>query len=387
MAKPIALGGLFLGSVIFVVQAKYFSRSLFALFLAIFYLITLVEKITIRLSQRHVRRKGFNYRSVLIVGINEGALRIADALSRNREYGFKVIGFLNGYGQDYVQADNYKVLGSVEDLEQVIDRQIVDEIIFALPVDELARSEAKIVKCEEIGVKIHIRADFARSIFARAYLGSVSGIPILTLASTPHAATDIVLKRLVDVVVSTLGLVLSAPLFAVTAALIKMESQGPVLFRQVRSGLNGRRFVLLKFRSMNHDAEHQRLALEERNEMSGPVFKLQDDPRVTRVGAWLRRISLDELPQLWNVLRGDMSLVGPRPPLPSEVQKYERWQRRRLSMKPGITCLWQVNGRNDIDFDEWMKLDMEYIDNWSLVLDFKILARTVPAVLFSRGAQ
>jgi exopolysaccharide biosynthesis polyprenyl glycosylphosphotransferase len=187
--------------------------------------------------------------------------------------------------------------------------------------------------------------------------------------------------------VSLVSLFLAAPVMAIVAALIKLESRGPVFFRQVRSGLNGRRFVLLKFRSMAHDAERQKVALEEKNEMSGPVFKMRNDPRVTWVGALLRRTSLDELPQLWNVLRGDMSLVGPRPPLPSEVQQYQRWQRRRLSMKPGLTCLWQVNGRNQVDFDQWMKLDMEYIDNWSLGLDFKILARTIPAVLFSRGAH
>jgi lipopolysaccharide/colanic/teichoic acid biosynthesis glycosyltransferase len=171
------------------------------------------------------------------------------------------------------------------------------------------------------------------------------------------------------------------------ALLVRLDSRGPILFRQVRTGLNGRRFVLLKFRSMIHDAEHQRAALEERNEMSGPVFKLSRDPRVTRVGSFLRRTSLDELPQLWNVLKGDMSLVGPRPPLPSEVKQYERWHRRRLSMKPGLTCLWQTRGRNQVDFDEWMKLDMEYIDNWSISQDVKILLRTIPAVIFARGAK
>jgi len=190
-----------------------------------------------------------------------------------------------------------------------------------------------------------------------------------------------------DIAASFVGLVIAAPFMLVIGFLIKLDSQGPVLFRQVRTGLNGRRFVLLKFRSMTHDAERQQAALEERNEMSGPVFKLRSDPRVTRLGAFLRRTSLDELPQLGNVLRGDMILVGPRPPLPSEVSRYERWQRRRLSMKPGLTCLWQASGRNEIDFNEWMRLDMEYIDNWSLSRDIKIILRTIPAVLFARGAR
>jgi len=387
VGKPVALGGLFLGAVIFVVQAKYFSRSLFVAFLVIFYVLVLSEKVVIRLCQRYVRRKGFNYRSVLIVGINEGAARIADVLHEHREYGFRVAGLVNGYGQDYIQADNYKVLGSIADLEEIVDQHIVDDIIFALPLDQLSRCESQILKCEEIGLKIHIRADFAHSIFSRTYLGTVSGIPILTLASTPHMAAEVILKRILDVLVASTGLLLTAPLMGMIAALVKLDSPGPALFRQVRSGLNGRRFVFLKFRSMVYDAERQREALLGSNEMSGPVFKMQNDPRITRIGSFLRRTSLDELPQFWNVVRGDMSLVGPRPPLPAEVQKYQRWQRRRLSMKPGITCLWQVKGRNSIDFDEWMKLDMQYIDNWSLGLDFKILAKTIPAVLFSRGAH
>jgi exopolysaccharide biosynthesis polyprenyl glycosylphosphotransferase len=387
VVKAIMAGGLFLAALIFLVQAKYFSRSLFGLFLVFYCVLVLSEKLGIWVSQRYVRRKGFNYRTVLIVGINEQGMRIADSLRDHRDYGFKIVGLVNGYGQDYAQADEYKVLGGIEDLEGIVDSNIVDEIIFSLPLEQIVRCESQILKCEEIGLKIHLRADFAHSLFARTYLGTVSDIPLLTLASTPHQATEIILKRVLDVAASTVGLVVAAPILGLVALLIKLDSRGPVLFRQVRHGLNGRRFVLLKFRSMVHDAERQRDALTGFNEMSGPVFKIARDPRVTRVGRFLRRTSLDELPQLWNVLRGDMSLVGPRPPLPSEVQKYQRWQRRRLSMKPGLTCLWQVNGRNEVDFEEWMKLDMEYIDNWSLGLDFKILARTIPAVIFSRGAH
>jgi exopolysaccharide biosynthesis polyprenyl glycosylphosphotransferase len=387
VAKPVVLGGLFLGAVIFFSQAKYFSRSLFGMFLVIFYLLVLGEKIVLRVVQRVARRRGFNYRNILIVGINEGAMRVADALTQSRDFGFRVAGFVNGFAQEYAETDRYKVLGSIQEISQIVDREIIDEIIFALPMDQLARCESQLLKCEEVGTKIHIRADFAHSIFSRTYLSAVSGIPILTLASTPHAGTDIFLKRLMDIAASFASLVIAAPFMLVIGFLIKLDSQGPVLFRQVRTGLNGRRFVLLKFRSMTHDAERQQAALEDRNEMSGPVFKLRSDPRVTRVGAFLRRTSLDELPQLWNVLMGDMSLVGPRPPLPSEVSRYERWQRRRLSMKPGLTCLWQASGRNEIDFEEWMRLDMEYIDNWSLSRDIKIILRTIPAVLFARGAR
>jgi lipopolysaccharide/colanic/teichoic acid biosynthesis glycosyltransferase len=172
-----------------------------------------------------------------------------------------------------------------------------------------------------------------------------------------------------------------------TALLIKFTSPGPVFFFQERVGLNGRRFKMIKFRSMYADAEQRLAEVQQHNEMDGPVFKMKNDPRITSVGRWFRRLSIDELPQLWNVLVGEMSLVGPRPPLPNEVERYERWQRRRLSMKPGVTCLWQVGGRNEIDFQTWMKLDMEYIDNWSLFLDFKILLKTISVVLTAKGAR
>ena len=169
--------------------------------------------------------------------------------------------------------------------------------------------------------------------------------------------------------------------------MIKAVYGGTVLYRQTRCGLHGRRFTLFKFRTMVEDAEQQQRHLSHLNEMDGPVFKMKRDPRVTRLGRWLRRLSLDELPQLWNVLKGDMSLVGPRPPVPQEVSAYQRWQRRRLSMRPGLTCLWQIQGRNDLDFDRWMELDLEYIDNWSPLLDIKILAKTIPVVLTGRGAS
>jgi exopolysaccharide biosynthesis polyprenyl glycosylphosphotransferase len=196
------------------------------------------------------------------------------------------------------------------------------------------------------------------------------------------------LRRLLDLALACLMLLVVGPLLMLPAAiLIKLTSRGPVLFKQKRCGLNGRQFVMYKFRSMVDNAEQLRVELESLNEMDGPVFKSSRDPRITGIGKILRRFSIDELPQLFNVLRGDMSLVGPRPPLPGEVARYERWQRRRLSMKPGITCLWQVSGRNEVSFEDWMKLDLDYIDNWSLLLDLKILLKTIPVVLLGRGAR
>jgi exopolysaccharide biosynthesis polyprenyl glycosylphosphotransferase len=212
-------------------------------------------------------------------------------------------------------------------------------------------------------------------------------MPILTYSTTPTNVLQLFAKRAIDVVVSVSLLVIALPVILAIAAAIKVSSGGAVLFRQTRCGLNGRIFTLYKFRTMVEGAEERRRELQHLNEMNGPVFKVRADPRVTVFGRFLRKFSLDELPQLWNVLRGDMSLVGPRPPIPEEVAQYQRWQRRRLSMKPGLTCLWQISGRNELDFDRWMELDLEYIDSWSPMLDLKILVKTIPVVLSGRGAS
>jgi exopolysaccharide biosynthesis polyprenyl glycosylphosphotransferase len=215
----------------------------------------------------------------------------------------------------------------------------------------------------------------------------VDDIPCVTLHSAPIENWHLTLKRALDVLLSSFSLVMLAPLMCLSAILIKLDSKGPVFFTQERMGLNKRRFKVLKFRTMVHNAESLQARIRKLNEVAGPVFKIKNDPRLTRVGKWLRKSSIDELPQLINVFKGDMSLVGPRPPIPSEVEEYEWKDVRRLSMKPGITCLWQINGRSTVSFDKWMELDKEYIDNWSLWLDFKILAKTIPAVLRGTGAS
>jgi len=219
-------------------------------------------------------------------------------------------------------------------------------------------------------------------------LHEFDGFPLLSFSTTPTNEALMFVRRILDMVLAFLLLSIFGPLVMLpTAILIKLTSPGPVLFKQKRCGLNGRQFVMYKFRSMVDNAEQLRFELEALNEMDGPVFKSSRDPRITAIGKLIRRFSVDELPQVFNVIRGDMSLVGPRPPLPEEVARYERWQRRRLSMKPGMTCLWQISGRNEVSFEDWMKLDLTYIDNWSLLLDLKILLKTVPVVLLGRGAK
>jgi exopolysaccharide biosynthesis polyprenyl glycosylphosphotransferase len=276
----------------------------------------------------------------------------------------------------------------VQDLPEIVAKLPVDEVILAVDRGELDQLEDVFLFCEEVGVKTRLILDFFPHVLARVELEELDGTPLLTFTTTPGNEVALVVKRTLDVVLSALLGVLALVPLAISALLIKLTSSGPVLFRQTRCGLNGRPFTLLKLRTMVADAESRLAEVAHLNEHDGPVFKAANDPRVTLVGRLFRRFSLDELPQLWNVFKGEMSLVGPRPPLPEELARYQRWHRRRLSMKPGVTGLWQVSGRNEIaDFEEWMALDLAYIDNWSLSLDMKILARTVPAVLTGRGAR
>jgi exopolysaccharide biosynthesis polyprenyl glycosylphosphotransferase len=263
-------------------------------------------------------------------------------------------------------------------------------VIVALPRQYLYReSVAELMAlCEAVGVDVTIVSDLFQMRRARPYLHDLLGVPGVTLASYPHRSLwALATKRAIDIVGAVAGILIAGPLFLLVALAIKLDSPGPVFFVQRRCGLRGRTFPFIKFRTMYTDAEAQLEVLRVHNEVTGPVFKMKKDPRVTRVGRVLRKYSIDELPQLWNVLVGHMSLVGPRPPIPGEVSQYDLAVRRRLSVRPGLTCLWQVRGRSLIPFEDWMRLDLEYIDRWSLMLDFRILLLTIPAVLKAQGAS
>jgi exopolysaccharide biosynthesis polyprenyl glycosylphosphotransferase len=378
--------GIFLGTALFALKLKETSRAIVLLFLVLGFGFTLGLRLVLRVLSRRNRPSPADRRNVLIVGTGPSALEVREKIEAHPEYGMEVVGHLRGPGER-ASDPRLPVLGEAHRLRQIVEEKVVDDVIFALPVAQAIACEPLIAWCEEVGVTAHLRADFVRTLFSKTYPTELDGTPMLTVSPTPRDALALLAKRALDLVVAAAGLVLLSPVFAVCALLVRLSSPGPILFRQQRVGLNGRLFTLYKFRSMYVGAEERKRELEAANEMSGPVFKMRADPRITPLGRWLRRLSLDELPQLWNVLKGDMSLVGPRPPLPEEVRRYERWQRRRLSMKPGLTCLWQVSGRNRIGFEDWMRLDLLYIDNWSLKLDLAILARTVPAVLTARGAR
>jgi exopolysaccharide biosynthesis polyprenyl glycosylphosphotransferase len=327
---------------------------------------------------------------VMVVGSGEKALRLGSALEKSSDYGIRLMGFLDDepgsselpnrvlLSQEY---ERY----ALSRLPELLRQQVIDEIIFAVDSRKLGEMEELFLLCDEQGVRTRVVVDFFPHVNSQVYLDRLGPMPLLTFSAAPHDEIRLLAKRVTDVVLAAAALVLLLPFMLLIALLIRVTSPGPAIFRQERCGLNGRRFVFYKFRSMCDHAEEMKASLTHLSHKQ-TAFKIRNDPRLTGVGRFLRKFSIDEWPQLWNVLKGDMSLVGPRPAVPEEVEHYQTWQRRRLRMRPGLTCLWAVKGRDTLDFDTWMKMDMQYIDTWSLALDWKIILRTIPRVLSGRGA-
>jgi len=388
-AAKVAFGGTaILVLLIYGLRLEFVSRWFLVLFGIVNFVFLSAEKTALRLTSRWVRSRGFNFRTALIVGTGPKASQFADFLEAHPHWGFRVLGYLDDDNGGEIHLRNkWPCLGRITDMEAVLVREVVDEVIFVIEKGKLPEYEEALLVAERHGVPAHISLDIFPHVLARPILEELDGIPLLSFTTTPSNPGQLVAKRAIDLALSLLLFLLTLPIQALSALAILLTSGRPILFRQVRCGLNGRHFPLLKFRTMEPDAQERLGEVSHLNEMTGPVFKVTRDPRLTIVGRALRRLSIDELPQLWNVIVGDMSLVGPRPPLPEEVSRYESWQRRRLSMKPGLTCLWQVSGRSELDFDRWMALDLKYIDTWSPMLDLKILLKTVPAVLSGRGAR
>ncbi|MCB2230258.1 sugar transferase [bacterium] len=322
---------------------------------------------------------------VFVVGTGKRARQAADILLDSLDKSFTIAGFIDQNSHRLWSYRDIPLVGGPEDLRAKVGGTQVDAVVLAVEPEQIAMAGPLIAESEQMGIPVCIFPDVYTAAIGQFNAGEIVGRSALILRATPESRVALLMKSVIDKIGAVIGIVLASPIMAACAILIKLESPGPVLFRQVRSGLNGRAFELYKFRTMCEDAEQIKEKLKDQNEMSGPVFKIAKDPRITKVGAFLRKYSLDELPQFFNVLMGDMSLVGPRPPLPREVVDFKGWQRRKLAVKPGLTCLWQVNGRNNIDFEDWMRLDLEYIDTWSLTGDVRILARTVPTVLKGTG--
>ncbi|MEM1057825.1 MAG: sugar transferase [Verrucomicrobiota bacterium] len=386
-----------------------FLQRVWRIFKAVFILLVLLTifMVTLRIPQDTIYRMAF----VIFVPL-------ATSLIALREYFFQL--WLKGRGNRLVARQQvllcgiggerekwkqemnkvpggaYKIMEEV-DLSQISHQDFIDKlhnhsvdiVIFMVDHTNLPEIRDSLIACESEGIEAWVSADFFGTSLARPSFDEFLQRPLLVFRSTPDASFELVIKRMIDIVGSLTLIVLLSPLFLALFLIIRFQDGSPVFFRQKRSGLFGRPFTMIKYRSMVMNAEQVRAKLQEQNQMSGPVFKVEDDPRVTRLGKWMRRTSIDELPQLWNVLRGQMSLVGPRPLPLYETENFESFaHRRRMSVKPGLTCLWQISGRNKIkDFRDWVELDLEYIDNWSLWLDIKILLKTIPVVLFGKGAS
>ncbi len=394
VVRVAAWSTLLLFAVIFAFNFQHVSRILVGFYAAINLLLMVLLRLLARRFEGRWRASLAGRQHFLIVGSSPDAFEIARALEGNGRRGVELAGFASvGKGPEEVKSlrsprlERDYPLYSVNDLPQLLRRHVIDEVIFAVSKDELDQLENTFLICEQEGVKARLSLSFFPHVLSRVSLEHLQEMPLLTFSTTPENEALMLIKRLLDFGMAAVMFVILSPVLLLLAALIKLTSPGPVFYRQTRCGLGGRKFTLYKFRSMHAGADLRKEELEALNEADGPVFKIRNDPRCTRVGRFMRRLSLDELPQLINILRGDMSFVGPRPPLPEEVERYELWQRRRLRMQPGLTCLWAIEGRSRLSFKRWMELDLEYIDRWSPLLDWKILLKTIPAVLLGKGAS
>jgi exopolysaccharide biosynthesis polyprenyl glycosylphosphotransferase len=344
-------------------------------------------RVSLRRLQSWSHRHGWGVLRLLVVGATDVGKMVMQSVMSRPDLGYQLVGFVeqNGgsHGRDF---GRFKALGTVDEVPDLFARRLVDEVIVALPASAHEESLAVLTLCEQHGIGLKLVPDLFEMSLSRVRVDDIAGIPLLDVQERPLRGLEAAVKRAFDILAAGILLCLTAPILAVLAFLIRLESKGPALLRQQRVGLGGHVFWCLKLRTMYPGAEDLQPALVRANEADGPLFKIRNDPRCTRVGRPIRRWSLDELPQLWNVLRGEMSIVGPRPALPLEVEQYTMSQRKRLDVKPGLTGLWQVSGRSDLPFDEMVLMDINYVENWSLAFDVKIVVRTVIAVLSRHGA-
>jgi exopolysaccharide biosynthesis polyprenyl glycosylphosphotransferase len=387
VVKSAVVTFLLLGTFIFLFKLTFMSRLFFLLFMGFSFIFIWLEKTAIFMSSHYVRRQGLNTRRLLIVGTGKRAIEFVKKVDKHPEWGFEVLGAIDDEpGRGVHQVGRLTVIGSLEEIPKIFHRDAVDEVVFLVPRSRLNALQGAIDDCETEGIVVTVAVDLFDTKLARSSVTELDGLPLLHFRTTHAKEWELLIKRLFDFAASSVGILILSPLLLIMAILIKTTSKGPVFFKQNRLGLAGRHFTLYKFRTMRKGAHDVLSDVTDLQSMTTPEFREKKTKWITPVGRFMRKFSIDELPQLFNVFIGHMSIVGPRPTVPDEVERYKDWQRRRFSMKPGITCLWQVNGRNNIAFEDWMKLDLEYLDSWSLWLDAKILMKTVPVVLFGIGA-
>ena len=383
----ITTGILIMIVLVFFYQPTFYSRIIFVYAgVLILTLLGISRWVKVALL-RYWQKSGFGVVRLLIVGAGEVARTVMRAVVANPEQGYQIVGFVDDdLNRGQTDVGRFKALGSTQKLQTLLDSDAVDEVIITLPWQYHRKIMSISGVCERYDVRARIVPDVFQMTLSRVEVDEMAGVPLIGLKHTTITGSNLILKRVLDFTLALLGLILLAPLMALVALAVKLDSSGPAIFSQERVGKDGKRFGIYKFRSLVNNAESQKANLLQLNEADGPLFKIKDDPRMTRLGRFLRKFSVDELPQLFNVLRGEMSLVGPRPNIPAEVAQYQPWHRRRLEVLPGITGMWQVSGRSDLTFDEMVLLDIYYLENWSLAFDISLMIKTIPTVLFRRGA-
>ena len=379
------IGSLLLFASIVILDLNTISRLVVEIFGILNFIVLCSFKYILSATMKYIRREGMNTRQIIVIA-DSYSYYFIDRLIETKDWGYRIWAIMSD--DEYI-LDKYKkdfnVIPYERDLSKIIDESTIDEVFYCKNSLDQNEIQQFIYSCAEIGVVFRMQSLLLNYIKMQSSLSFLNQMPFLTFRNTPDNYLALKLKTILDFIFSILILLFLSPLILIISVLIKLEDGGPVFFHQKRTGLNRRQFYCYKFRTMVVNAESLQKALSDKNEQVGPIFKIKNDPRITKIGKFLRKTSLDELPQFLNVIRGEMSVVGPRPPIPSEVKQYERWQQRRLSMKPGITCIWQVSGRNNIPFEQWMKMDMQYIDTWSLKLDIIIMLKTIKVVLMGEG--
>jgi exopolysaccharide biosynthesis polyprenyl glycosylphosphotransferase len=375
-------------SLLFFLNIQYISRTVIFIFAGCEFVALSALRMVVKNYFIRSVASGKNSLKVLIVGTGERARELVAELEQQADWGVEIVGYLDPDSTRVGQRINdTEVIGTLDNVDECLKQHIIDEVIIAIPRSMLEDAEPIVLACEEEGIKLRFMADVFNVHVAKISLTLIGQTPLLTLESVAQDSTQLLIKRIFDFSLSLLAMPVVLPVLFIAAFAIKQDSPGPVFFVQQRVGLKKRYFSMFKLRSMYVDAEEKLKEIEHLNEAEGPIFKMKNDPRITRVGRFIRKSSIDELPQLFNVLLGDMSLVGPRPMSTRDVDLFDKGiQRRRFSVKPGLTCLWQISGRSDLPFHKWLELDLEYIENWSLWLDLKILLKTPIAVFQSRGA-
>lgn len=378
------LGTILLGLLIYFLSLSDISIHIIKYFLPINLVLTFGFKTLVYAFMRRARVRGRNTRTILVIG-DDSAVIFVRQLQLQKQWGYRIVGVIGTDSLRMQIGDTVPFLEPNIDVAKLLEDKVIDEVAYCKNEPVIKEVEDLVFVCSEVGVIFRMYSPFFNMLANKTHLHYFDTLPMLTLSKVPGDFFAQSVKVAFDFLFSFFVLLILSPLFLLIGLFIKVSSKGPVFFKQERIGLMGRKFYIYKFRTMVPNAESLKEELMDQNESDGPTFKMENDPRITGIGKFLRKTSLDELPQFINVLLGDMSIVGPRPPVQSEVKEYERWQLRRLSMKPGITCIWQVSGRNTVSFDRWMEMDLEYIDNWSLKMDFIIFLKTIRAVIVASG--